>query len=202
MTTSADVVNRALELIDSQATITSLDDGSIEANAAKVVYSAIVQLLLRQTQPDFSFTTAALVGASYPIRPIPPWLNEYIYPADCLRARQVRPPPAGTTGAAADPFDPLPVLAQIGFDPNGGGTGTLAKVILTNQQNAWLSYTTSAVVESQWDPAFSEAVSRRLANPLAMAIAGRPDFAREVLEESERYAGMSELADDSADGVV
>lgn len=198
MTTAAGIVNAALELIDAQVQITSLTDGSVEANAAQVVYQPCVLLLLRQTDPDFARTTAVLtVGSGSPGY----WTYEYLYPADCVRARQVRPPKSGT-GALVDPFDPLPVRAEIAYDPKGGGATTPAKVILTNQQNAWLTYTTSLVTEAMFDAAFVEALTRRLGNPLAMAIAGRPDFARELLEESERYAGMSELADDSADGLA
>jgi hypothetical protein len=34
-------------------------------------------------------------------------------------------------------------------------------------------------------------MARRLANPLAMALAGRPDFARELLQESQQYASIA-----------
>lgn len=200
MTTSADIVNRALELIDSQSFITSLSDSTTEAQAASVVYTPTVQLLLRELDPDFARATVTLTASGAP-SVVPPWSYEYGYPADCLRARQVRPPVSGA-GSLADPYDPQPVLAQVSFDPNGGGASVAAKVILTNQQNALLNYTTSAVTENQWDAAFAEAVARRLGNPLAMAISGRPDFARELLEESERYAGMAELVDDSSDGTA
>jgi len=201
MTTSADIVNESLELIASQAQITALNDGSVEGNAAAVVYAPTVQLLLRQLDPDFarlpSFELSVTAAASVPS----PWAYEYAYPADCLRLRQLAPPASGP-GSLADPFDPVPIRGEVAFDPNGQGANKPAKVILSNQQSALATYTTSLVTEDDWDPAFREAVVRRLANPLAMAIAGRPDFARELLEESERYAGLAELADDSADGQV
>ncbi|HLX18466.1 MAG TPA: hypothetical protein VKS24_25035 [Bradyrhizobium sp.] len=198
MPTQAGIVNEALAMIDSQATITALNDGSVEANAATQIYTPTLQMLLRQLDPDFARTTNALVAAAAS-SPLPPFQYEYAYPADCLRARQVAPPPTGT-GSLADPFDPRPIPSEIAYDPNGGGVSTPEKVILTNQQNAWLSYTTSNVTEAMFDAAFVEAFARRIASPLAMAIAGRPDFARELLEEAERYAALAELVDERADG--
>jgi hypothetical protein len=204
-TTSTTIVNEALAMIDSQAVIISLTDGTVEANAASQVYTPTLQLLLREMDPDF----ARAIGALAPVTqaptpgelasPLPPWQYEYVYPADCLRVRQVAPPPSGL-GALSDPYDPQPILWEVGVDLNGGGSDVPVKVILTNQQNALIAYTTSDISEAVFDAAFVEVFARRLSNPLAMAIAGRPDFARELLEESERYAGLAELVDERADG--
>ena len=65
------------------------------------------------------------------------------------------------------------------------------KVVLTNQQGALIVYTSNGPPETVWDPDFAEAMARRLASPFAMAIAGRPDFARELLEKSERYSALA-----------
>lgn len=179
MTTSVDVVNRALELIGSQTQITGLNDGSPAGNAAGVLYAPAVNLLLRQLDPGFARRTAALVAAAGTTPP--PWSYEYTYPADCLRLRQVRPAPGYNVN------DPQPVRAQVAFD-----NGLSAKVIVCNQASAYAVYTSSAPVEAQWDAAFIEAVARRLANPLAMALAGRPDFARELLAESAQFAALAD----------
>lgn len=180
--TPVSVVNAAIELTGTQQFITSLTDGSTAANAAAVVYPVVVQLLLRQLDPDFARVTGVLapvVGATYQ-----PFSVVYTYPSDCLRMRQITPPASGT-GALADPFDPLPISWQVAYAVGGGGS----KIIATNQQDATGTYTTANTTEAMWDSAFLDAVTRRLGNPLAMAIAGRPDYARELLEQSERYAG-------------
>lgn len=196
MATQIQIVNAALVLINSQSQITALNDGSTEANAANAVYATVVQLLLRQMDPDFARKGGILVlNPNQTQTSATPFAFVYTYPADCLRVRQVAP-----AIGAYDVNDPQPVRAAIAFDPlTMGGP---AKVILSNQPSALAIYTTSLVTEAQFDPGFTEAVIRRLASPLAMAIAGRPDFARELLEESERYAGMAELADEAADGMV
>lgn len=184
--TSASVVNEALELIAAQTTIAALNDGSPAGNAAGILYAPVVDLLLRQLNPAFARRIAALAVAT--ATPLIPWAYEYAYPADSLRLRQVRPGTAGN--------DPQPIRAQVAFDTVGGNP---AKVILCNLASAYAAYTTSAAgvgQEGLWDNAFLEAAVRRLANPLAMALAGRPDFARELLAESLQIAQMAETIDE------
>jgi hypothetical protein len=185
---SAEVVNTALELIASQSFITALNDGTPAAIAASVIYQPVVQLMMREIEPDFSRYTAALAIAVSPSQ-VPPWTYEYLYPSDCVRLRQVRPL-AGTY----DTNNPLPVRANVAFDII---SSVNQKVILTNQINALAVYTSYTVPESLWDAVFADAVSRRLADPLAMALSGRPDFADKILEESARVAATAEAVDDS-----
>ncbi len=183
--TTATIVNSALEQIASQDRVTSLTEGSTAANAAQVVYTPTVDLMLRELDPDFARFTAALVVAAG--TPPSPWLYQYTYPANCLRLRQVRP-------TTYDALNPQPVRANVAV---ATVSSVLTKVIFTNQASARAVYTTSDVTEAQWDAVFADAVIRRLANPLAMAIAGRPDFAREILETSSRVAATAENVDDS-----
>lgn len=183
MTTAADIVNGALELIAAQTMITSLTDGSPAANAAAVIYQPTVSLLLRQTQPDFSRVI------NVPLAPVAfagdgGWSFAYQYPANCLRFRQVIP-------LSWDTFDPQPIRWSVNIV---GAT----KAILTNQRSANGVYTTGSVTENDWDAEFTEAVKRQLANPLSMALSGRPDFAKELLEEAMRYEQMVEVYDESA----
>lgn len=192
MPTQAGIVNDALQLTGEQVQITgSLPnfDGSPAGLAAGALYTPALQLLLREMDPDFARTSAVLAIAA-PIGIVNPFAYEYAYPATCLRARQIAPPNSGT-GALADPYDPQPVRGIVAYDATFAN-----KVILTGQQNAVLWFTTSAVAEALFDAGFAEALSRRLANPLAMALAGRPDFARELLEESERYASLATTAEE------
>lgn len=190
--TSVTVTNAALEQIASQTRITALNDGSAAATAASVVYAPTVQLLLRELDPDFARYTASLVIAVAPPS-YPPWAFEYLWPDDMVRLRQVRPPATGA-GSLADPNDPQPIRANVAFDIIATVN---KKVILTNQQNALAVYTTSLVTEVQWDSAFQDAVIRRLANPLAMALSGRPDFAKEILQQSAMMAATAGAIDDS-----
>lgn len=184
MATQVEIINAALELVSDQTYITALNDGSPAADAATVVYPIVRDLLLRVLNPAFARLSKALVlTGDNPI--VPPYAYSYVYPADCIRVRRVRPPPSGAN--APDPNDPLPVRAAVAFDATGGG----AKVIGTNQVEAWAVYTSNAPGEALWSPTFVDAMVRRLGNPLAMALSGKPEFSRELLEESERYAAIA-----------
>lgn len=189
MTTPADIGNQALEFVAAQTTITGLNDGTPAGNALEVIYLPTVQMLLRQMDPDFArFTlTAPSLSAG---TPPPPWAFAYIYPSDCLRLRQIRPAP-GTY----DPFNPQPIVGNIAILLLAG---LPQKVVLTDLANAQFVYTSSAVTENQWDTLFEQSVVRQLANPLAMAIAGRPDFARELLQEAQQYEQVSDLRDENS----
>lgn len=191
-TTVAAIVNAALEQIASQTQIESLGDNTPAAKAAAVVYAPTVQLMLRELDPDFARFTAPL-ALSAAVTPVVPWAFEYLYPADCVRLRQVRPPGSGT-GSLSDPNDPVPIRANVAFDTIAT---VVTKVILTNQINALAVYTSSSITEAQWDSVFADAVIRRLANPLAMALSGRPDFAEKLLMQSAQMAMTAEAVDDS-----
>ena len=195
MATSVDICNEALELTGDQVRITALGDGTTAftptENACGVLYQPTVDLVARQVDPSFARRTASLT-LSGAVTPIIPWAYEYLYPSDCLRLRQVRPPASPTAGFQ-DPENPLPIRAALAVDIISAVT---TKVILSNQQNAVAVYTSNIPTVDQWDSAFREAVVRRLATPLAMAVAGRPDFSRELLAEAEQYAQLSELMDE------
>lgn len=184
---STAVVNSALEQVAAQTQISTLTDGTPAANAAQVVYIPTVQLLLRELDPDFAQYTAALTLSGV-ATPVVPWAYEYLAPTDMVRLRQIKP------NTSAVNYDPSPIRAQVAFDI----IATInTKVILTNQAGALAVYTSSSVAEAQWDAAFADAVVRRLANPLAMALAGRPDFAKEILMQSAQMAQTAASIDDS-----
>lgn len=187
--TQNQVIDEALQQIASQATV---ENNPQIAAAAVIIYIPTVQLMLREIGPDFARFTAPLVIAVAPPS-YPPWAFEYEYPANCVRLRQVRPPGSGT-GSLADPNDPQPIRANVAFDIIASVN---TKVILTNQPDAFAVYTSSAVTEAQWDSVFTDAVVRRLANPLSMALSGRPDFAEKILMQSAQMAQTAEAIDDS-----
>jgi hypothetical protein len=180
MTTSIDLVNRALEQIGAQTQIAALNDGTAAGNAAGVIYNEIVQMVLRALNPDFSRTTITLIKTPNIVIP-PPYAFEYFYPADCLRIREVRP-----AVGAYDQLDPQPVRKAVATDKQ-------VKVILTHLAAAQLVYTTSSVTENALT---SETIVRHLAHPLSMAVSGRPDFAKAMLEEAMQVAAMAEQHDD------
>lgn len=190
MAAQVQVINYALELIASQTQITAINDGSPAAVAAQTVYGPTVNLLLRELDPDFARAIKTLNLTNNP-PPFQPWQFIYDYPADCLRVRQVVPQ-AGTY----DINNPFPVRMNVGFIALPANV--VARAIMCNQPNVQIVYTTSSVTESLWDSVFAEAVARRLGNPLAMALSGRPDVAKQLLEEATQIAMTGGAVDESA----
>lgn len=200
MTTPADVINQAIEYAGNQASVSYAGAGGgggtwggdpPSANAAAVLYVPTWQMVARQLDPDFARRTNQLVlqaGGTVPGW----WAYEYAYPSDCLRLRCLAPP-----AGSYDIYDPQLILGDVALDVI---MGVPTKVIFTNQVTAIGVYTTSDVTENQWDSSFLMAVVRQLANPLAMALEGRPDFARELLQQAQQYESLAELVDESSTG--
>jgi hypothetical protein len=170
MTTSVDIVNRALEEIASQSQIAALTDQTPEGIAAGDLYSQVVSYLLRQMDPEFARRAAELAVSGGALAY--GWSYAFLYPGDCVRLRQIMP-------ATIVPNDPQPVRWSVQND-----AGLAATVINTNISPAVAVYTSAAVTESDWNSTFTEAVVRMLASELAMPIGGRPDFAKQKLTEA------------------
>lgn len=181
MTTDIDVVNNALEMISAQNTISSFSDGSPEAAAAAEIYQPQVALLLRQYDWDFARKenlSLTNTGNTAPYR----WANEWLYPSDGIKVRTVFPNP-GTILT----YDPQPLRWAEGT----AIVSSVATKVLWSSLTAPVAcvYTWNAVgYESYWDSTFTQAVTCKVASVLAMAIAGRPDFHKELLEEVEMWA--------------
>lgn len=105
MTTDVDICNRALQMCAARSTITSLADGSNEANNCTLLFDSIRAQILAASNWNFSKSTANLQllkaapgtpespyagfvqwNTSFPA---PPWLYEYLYPANCARIQYV-----------------------------------------------------------------------------------------------------------------
>lgn len=173
MTASSDVVNEALMLTGDNVTpvsggVPDFDD-SAAGRAAKYLYTPTVQAVGRRFGWDFSrnVATLALSGGTPPA----PWSFEYAYPSAGIEIRQIMP-------ASGDPNNPLPINWEIG---NATIAGTPTKVIWCNIASAKARISNNPS-ETLWDPLFRDAVVRLLASALAMATAGRPETARDLIE--------------------
>jgi hypothetical protein len=114
MTTSVDIVNRALLHLGLTKKISAFTQDSIEAAAANMVYDNVRRRLLRMAPWDCAMNTENLTYITSVVgtpentspapqlwgsgQPSPPWAYEYQYPVDCLRACWVIP--ATQTGYA------------------------------------------------------------------------------------------------------
>lgn len=145
MTTTADVVNRALQYIGSRDSVSVAElaaNSSNEAIQANLSLNAVRDELLRMAPWDCAFTfenltyitslpgtpenTTAATSQWVRGQPLPPWVYEYQYPVDCLRACWIVPTNSvGFPGvpltpvvnvAAPYPLPGMPVKFRIGTD--------------------------------------------------------------------------------------
>lgn len=178
MTTSVDICKQALASIGARSSITSLSDGSTEANYCSLLYAPLRDFLLREGDYDFAMTSVAPVAAAVGVPP--PWTFIYNYPANAIRVRQVW----STTQAA---LDPRPYEWNI-YTFNG------IKYIVTHASiNSVLI--TYPPVEDMFDAIFREAFVRLLGSGLAFALENRIEASKKELEEAISFAGIANLRD-------
>jgi hypothetical protein len=211
MTTRSDIVNRALAAISAQADIVNCAENSKEAVAARLLYDPTRQALLRAAHWNFARKTASLsllkaapgtpenpeaaAVAWSPEFPAPPWLYEYLVPADCQQIRTIAPLLPGASGDAA--FVPactiLPQRFVLATDTNG--QGQQVNVVLSNQPRAIAVYTMDVTNESLWDSQFQEAMVFGLAARFAMTIAGDKTLARMVSQQALAAVNAARVSD-------
>jgi hypothetical protein len=179
MTTSAEIVNQALQIIgDNSPNVTGNApnfDSSPAGKAAAALYAPCVATVMRSFEFDFTRHTVALVatGNAAPY----PWALEYTYPADAIQVWQLSPQ------TETDPNDPLPVDYVVA---NAIVAGTQSRVIHTNLASAQAIYD-NYPNENLWESTFREAVVRLLASELALALAGKPDLSQSMLESAGSF---------------
>lgn len=188
-TTSTAVVNQAIQLMgDNQAPVTGAApnfDDSPAGVAASYLYPLAVNTVLRQFGWDFSrnFFTLAPSGNIAP----PGWSFEYVYPPIAAEVWQL------FRGAAEiDPNNPIPYNFSVGNTLVGG---VQTKVIWAQFANM-VAVLNNSPSEAVWDAGFIMAVARLLANGIAMAIGGKPDLARQMLETGSAFEQLAETRQD------
>lgn len=177
------IINRGLLAIGSQAQVSSLNEGSAQANAAATLFTPTFESLARsapwnclRAQDTLTLLAAAqgtpenLDGSTLPFPPAP-WLYSYAQPPLCLQMRFIIPslpaPNAGVPIFSVDTGAPtwLPNPGQIPYavayatDSNNNPIN----VILTNQSQAVAVYTVNQPNPQIWDSLFQAAMVASLA---------------------------------------
>lgn len=194
MASEVAICNRALAAIGSQSSISSLTEGTPEANACALIFAdtrdevqnmafwnfcrktATLGLIKSAPGTLTNPTGAAVWSSAYPS---PPWLYEYAYPSDCLQMRFIVP--QLDNDALSIPIfsssqvsynsgfgPPVPFLAAVDDDSNGNQIN----VILTNQYQAIGVYTRRIINTQIFSQQFTEALVCALGAKLAMPLTG------------------------------
>lgn len=196
--TPTDICNRALDACGVDVSIGDIEEGTRPADACLRAYMECLTALLRTANWDFARKTADLVliadatgqtagvGTVVPI----PWVYEYAYPVDCMKARFVPqngplqgsvPLMAGLTQIAGQRLRPAPfvVATDYNYPPDLGanywevqGNSPAGRtVILTNVAGAQCVYTSLQIYPSVWDSLFTSAMVAYLASEVALPLA-------------------------------
>ena len=181
-----DLVNEALEEIGYPRPIGDIYEGSPAAIAALQVYGRTRDELLAEGDWPFALRQVALTVVAAQTPPSP-WGFEYSYPTDCLRVRYIRPGPL-TTGTRS--LDPQPQLFMTWNDTR---PATPVRAILSDQTGAVLMYIGKVTNPTTWDPGYTKAIIKALAQKLAFRLANTPDMirARIALSAQATEQGMN-----------
>lgn len=184
------ICNRALLAIGSQSQISSLTEGSTQADACATLFTPTYESLARMAfwnclrkQIVLSLIAAAAgtpenpQGTTLPYPPVP-WLYSYQLPSDCLQARfLVASLP--TIGTSSVPISPamlggqtiIPsqrITFEVGYATDANNNPI--QIILTNQTQAQLVYTVNQSNPQIWDSLFQSAMVASLAAFLVPAL--------------------------------
>ncbi len=177
------LINRSLLAIGSQAQVSSLNEGSAQANAAATLYTPTFEQLARSApwnclRKEATLTLIAAAegtpenpdGETLPLPPVP-WLYSYLQPSDCLQMRFIVPSLSASTGGVpifsvntgAATWLPnqgqIPYVVAYATDANDNP----ANVILTNQSQAIAVYTVNQPNPQFWDSLLQGAMVASLA---------------------------------------
>jgi len=180
-TTPIEVCNLALLYVGNGQTINDFDEATQEAKACKVFYVKARDALLQSFPWSFATKRSALAALSTPDVETSDartgWSYSYALPSDCLSPRRLW---AGARTPASG--DRIPFAIE----------GVL---LLTDEEDAELTYTFQESTVARWSPLFVEALAWALAMKLCLILPVRPEWAKNAKTESElawRKAGAAD----------
>ena len=161
MAGSVEIVNIALAHLG-ESPIQSLDEGTVPANVAKLLYDPERRATLRDYNWNFALKTARLAKlAEAPVD----FRYGYALPSDCLRAIRLR------SGGVPDFAGP-----GLRFVVRGG-------VVCTDEDPALLEYVCDCTDPALFDDKFIEALSYKLASKMAMSIKGSVEMTAQMMNQ-------------------
>lgn len=209
------IINQSLLAIGSQAQVSSLNEGSAQANAASTLFTPRFQALARSApwnclRKEATLTLIAAAqgtpenpqGTTLPFPPVP-WLYQYLLPPDCLQVRWIVPslsvPNAGVPIFSVNTGSPtwlpnqgqIPYAVSLGVDANNN----TINVILTNQSQAMAVYTADQPNPQFWDSLFEQAMVASLAAWFVPALSLNMPLMQSQITIAERLVEQARVRD-------
>jgi hypothetical protein len=162
--TRENICNLALSRIGVRSRISSLSEGSEEANLFDLVYDFVLELTLEQSPWSFAQERRALLLLEEQDS-TEEWTFKYQVPANCVRPLRIES--AGARNVAQDQL----VKWQLESDPDGN-----RKIILTDEEDAVLVYTRRDVIANLYPAHFVSTLAWNLAAEIVGAMPGKADM--------------------------
>jgi hypothetical protein len=186
------IYNLALDAIQARATVSSPTENSNEANALNRHWQPSIEAILQAARWNFSrkqINLTVLQDATQG-QPVPaPWMYEYAMPSDCVQARYVMPTiyavnSSQTVGTPAAPLTTAPpVRFLVSTDQDSNGNQIV--VLLTNQIQAQLVYTSRVVNPTLFDGSFVEALRQYLGARVCIPLTGDKGMALAAFKRAD-----------------
>lgn len=190
MPSETDCLNDALGQIGA-AKITSMEDGSTNANACKIFYPSLRDGLIRSHHWNFAIkrvelaldTTAPTFGFAY----------AYTLPPDNLKVLDYG---GASPSTATFPYALWPGSRYRPYYKIESGK------LLSNDGQAWVVYLRRVTNPDEWDALFYQVVATQLASKLAAAIPKDMKKAAELLSQAVNVLLPLALASDGQEGSI
>ena len=187
MTTITDICNAAISHCGTRSKISSIGEGSPEANACLTHFAMMRDATLRTFNWNFARMTQPLAQL---LNPPQRWAYKYALPTDCVRLRRLNDVPLLA----------LPeTFCELAADKDS--TGAYINVLLTNAAPVSAIYTAQVTDPLRWDQGFIDAVTYGLAGRISFELTGKEDRARVLLQlwqASLQQAGAESASEESS----
>lgn len=209
--TPVEVVNIALAEIGAQESVQSINpsDGSSTADIASLLYQPKIDSLSRAAhwnclryQQELTLIRATIIDGEQSDDPPPkPWLYEYLYPDDCLKARFIIPyiETIGVSPPLTTAFNQAPVLLPQAAVPYAIATdmylGQRRKVILSNAAQPIMVYTSRVTDCNLWDPHFLNAATSFLGAWLVNALSRNRELMQDQINIAKDIIAQARISD-------
>jgi len=162
MTTVVDLCNLALSKLGDRATVTSISppEGSAQADHCARWYPIARDVALEEFPQSFSTTRETLTPTT---NPSGSWAYAYFKPNNCLRMLRLVPNAADITPGAI--FSDVQFSTDLPYEVETDTNGR--EIILTNEPNAVLLFTTRVVDPGRFSSLFADALVFLLASYLS-----------------------------------
>ena len=161
MASITDICNAAISHVGTRSKISSIDEGSTEANACLTHFAMARDATLRAFDWNFARLTGQLALLQDPPAR---WAYKYALPVDCLRVRRLNDVP-------------LLALPETFYETaaDKDATGAIVGVVLTNVSPLSVIYTARVEDPQRWDQGFIDAMVYGLAHRVCFELTGKEE---------------------------